>query len=93
MRRVKFYLDSNVFIFAEISREEIGEDARKAVRNLEKFTGIVSPLIIDEVVWVIKKEVDYPSAITVGKKMFELPLKIVSLNPGTWQLRKSDTIC
>jgi predicted nucleic acid-binding protein len=43
MRRVKFYLDSNVFIFAEISREEIGEDARKVVRNLEKFTGIVSP--------------------------------------------------
>jgi predicted nucleic acid-binding protein len=73
MEKVKFYLDSNVFIFAEVSREKIGEDARRVIRNLEKFTGVISSLIVDEVVWVIKKEIDYPSAITVGEKCLSSP--------------------
>ena len=83
MERMKFYLDSNVFIFAEISREEIGDIARGVLRKLEKFTGMISPLVIDEIVWSIKKEIDYQTAINVGEKLFELPLKIVSINPET----------
>jgi|YelNatPaOPRAMG01_1025707.scaffolds.fasta_scaffold38897_3 predicted nucleic acid-binding protein len=73
MEKVKFYLDSNVFIFAEVSREKIGEDARRVIRNLGKFTGVISSLIVDEVVWVIEKEIDYPSAITVGEKCLSSP--------------------
>jgi predicted nucleic acid-binding protein len=73
MEKVKLYLDSNVFIFAEVSKEKIGEDARRVIRNLGKFTGVISSLIV---VWVIEKEIDYPSAITVGEKRLSSPQKL-----------------
>jgi predicted nucleic acid-binding protein len=83
MEKMKFYLDSNVFIFAALSKEKIGEVAREALRNLEKFTGVINSLVIDEIIWNIKKEISYQTAIDVSEKIFELPLKILSVNPET----------
>lgn len=83
MAKMKFFLDSNLFIFAEVSKEEIGEVARGVIRKLEAFVGVINSLIIDEIVWNVKKEIDFPTAIRVGEKIFELPLKIISVNPET----------
>ncbi|MDI6826384.1 MAG: type II toxin-antitoxin system VapC family toxin [Candidatus Aenigmarchaeota archaeon] len=80
------YLDANVFIFAQISPEKEGISARLILKAMEegKFKAITNILAVDEVVWKIKKEIDYPLAIKVGKAMFELPnLEIVEVTPET----------
>jgi predicted nucleic acid-binding protein len=68
------YLDANVFIFAQISSGKEGTLARLVLKALEegKFKGITNALAVDEVIWKIKKEVDYPSAIRIGRAMFYL---------------------
>lgn len=68
------YLDANVFIFAEISSEKEGELARQILFKLDegKFKAITSVLTIDEVIWALRKEIDYSHAIAVGKKMFNI---------------------
>lgn len=83
MERPKVYLDSNVFIYAQVSNEKIGDFARQVLRHLDKFEGVISSLAIDEIVWVIRKELDLRTAIEVGEKIFELPLKILPINPET----------
>jgi predicted nucleic acid-binding protein len=51
------YLDANVFIFAAINTEELGEQARSLLSRIqrgEEKAG-TSALTFDEVFWVIKK--------------------------------------
>jgi predicted nucleic acid-binding protein len=81
-----FYLDANIFIFAQISSEKEGVSARLILKAMEegKFKAITNILAVDEVVWKIKKEIDYSSAIKVGRAMFELPnLEIVEVTSKT----------
>ena len=80
------YLDANVFIFAQISSEKEGTLARLVLKAMEegKFKGITNVLAVDEVVWKIKKEIDYPSAISIGRAMFDLiNLEIVDVTSRT----------
>ena len=80
------YLDSNVFIFAQISAGKEGELARLILKAMEegKFKAITNVLTVDEVIWKIKKEVDHSSAIKVGKVLFELlNLDLVGIRPET----------
>lgn len=100
-----FYLDANVFIFAQISQENEGLSARMTLKAMEegKIKAITNILAVDEVVWKIKREVDYPLAIKVGRAMFELSnLDIVEVTPKIvreafnfmekYQLRPRDAI-
>lgn len=82
----RVYLDANVFIFAQLSSEREGILARLILKALEegKFKGITNVLTVDEVIWKIKKEVDYGSAISVGKAMLDfINLDIVEVTPRT----------
>jgi len=75
MEEMKFYLDANVFVYAEVSSERVGKVAGKLLEILEegKFIGATSCLTVDEVVWSVIKDIDRSHGIEVGKKMLELP--------------------
>lgn len=81
---MRFYLDSNVFVYAEVSREMVGKLAIKVLERLEEgeLTGVTSCITVDEVVWSVTEDIDRSHGIEVGKKMLELPnIEIVSVTP------------
>ena len=51
------YLDANVFIYAAINTQEIGEKARTLLQKIQQGDqqGATSALTFDEVFWSIKK--------------------------------------
>ena len=55
---MKFYLDSNVFIYAILDRGEKGETAGKILEAMqsEKFSGVTSQITFEEIVFVVWKE-------------------------------------
>lgn len=59
------YLDANVFIFVQMSSGKEGALARMILKAMEEgmFKAITNILTVDEVVWAIRKETDYTSAI------------------------------
>ncbi len=70
------YLDSNIFIYAFIDNTEHGDLARKFMEKLVggQVKGYVSPLVLDEVVWVIQKLKGKELASRVGKTILSMPL-------------------
>ena len=70
------YVDSNIFIYAAIDNTEKGEKARKIIEKITKgeLKAYVSPLVWDEVTWVVQKFTNRDVALEVGKLILELPL-------------------
>ena len=52
-----FYLDSNIFIYAAINTEQLGEKARLLLQKIQQGEekAATSALTFDEVFWAIKK--------------------------------------
>lgn len=72
---MRYYLDSNVFIYPALFR---GKKSTKCRKLLEKIvrgedTGITSALAIDEVVWSIMKRKGRQKALLEARRIFELP--------------------
>jgi predicted nucleic acid-binding protein len=68
------YLDSNVFIYAALSREAIGTRARQLlqkVRDGQEEAGSCS-LTFDEVVWVVQRHRSRGDAIAAGQSFLAL---------------------
>ena len=78
------YLDSNVFIYPVIYREESEPKAKKAkeiLSNVEtgKLDASTSTLTWDEVVWVVSKTMGRSEGINQGKKLLGFPnLKFIA---------------
>ena len=55
----KVYIDSNIFVYAAINNEKEGEKAREILKKVKEGTweGTSSLLTIDEVLWIIQKNV------------------------------------
>ena len=70
------YVDSNIFIYAAIDNTEKGEKARKIIEKITKgeLKAYASPLVWDEVIWVVQKFTNRDIALEVGKLILELPL-------------------
>ncbi len=70
------YLDSNIFIYAFIDNTEQGDLARNFMEKLVggEVKAYVSPLVLDEVVWVIHKLKGKELASRVGKTILSMPL-------------------
>ena len=70
------YVDSNIFIYAAIDSTEKGEKARKVIDKIAngEIKAYISPLVIDEVMWVIQKMVNRETAHEVGSLIISLPL-------------------
>jgi len=75
------YLDSNVFIYAALDKGEMGGSARDLLRLIQddKATAMVSPLVFDEVLWIVQKMADRDSAKAIAQGMLELPLRWVDV--------------
>ncbi|HLD57457.1 MAG TPA: type II toxin-antitoxin system VapC family toxin [archaeon] len=76
------YLDANVFIYHLLDSSSKGENARKIFQNILKGdeSAVTSSLTIDEVVWILWKNVGREKATTETLKIFEMPnLEILSL--------------
>ena len=76
------YIDSNIFIFASMDKRKLGENCRTIIKliNEQKISCAASFLIIDEVMWILKKNVGRESAIKITKAMLSMPIKWIEVD-------------
>jgi predicted nucleic acid-binding protein len=76
------YVDSNIFIFAATNKGKLGKNCREIIKliNEQKITCAASFLVIDEVIWVLKKNVGKDSAIKITKAMLSMPIKWIEVD-------------
>ena len=77
------YIDSNVFIFAALNNEELGDNARLLLEDVEKgnIEALTSALTFDEVIWIVKKNRNFEDAISICKAFLNMPgLHLVGVN-------------
>ncbi len=76
------YIDSNVFVYAILNTEEIGEKARSLLQRIQQGDekAETSALTFDEVFWAIKK-IDFEAALEAAQALLNFPnLEIVSVD-------------
>jgi len=66
---MKVYLDSNIFIYAAINSEKMGDNARQILQFMEegRFSGATSFTAFEELLFVIFKERGKETAVEAGK--------------------------
>ena len=76
------YIDSNIFIFAATDKGKLGEKCRKIIKlvNEQKISCAASFLVIDEVMWVLKKNIGRNSAIKITKAILSMPIKWIDVD-------------
>lgn len=77
------YLDSNVFIYAALNTEDIGDRARALLRRVEQGEekASSSALTFDEVVWAVKKYRTLDDAVIAGEAFLNFRgLRLVSVD-------------
>lgn len=76
------YIDSNIFIFAATDEGELGENCRGIIEliNEHRITCAASYLVVDEVIWVLKKLVGKDDAIKITKAMLSMPIKWIDID-------------
>ena len=76
------YIDSNIFIFAATDKDKLGQNCREIIRliNEQKITCVASFLVIDEVMWILKKNIGRDDAIKITKAMLSMPIKWVEVD-------------
>jgi len=69
------YLDSNVFIYAALNSEKLGEKARSLMARVQKgdIKAITCSLTFDELVWSVKKYRTIDHAVRVGEAFLSMP--------------------
>ncbi|MBI2671828.1 type II toxin-antitoxin system VapC family toxin [Candidatus Woesearchaeota archaeon] len=76
-----YYLDSNVFIYAVVNTEKLGNKCRNLLKDIQvgKIIGITSCLTYDEIIWILRKIC--PDKITESSKNFlNLNIKFADVN-------------
>jgi predicted nucleic acid-binding protein len=76
------YIDSNVFIYATLNTEELGEKARSLLQKIQQGEekAETSALTFDEVFWAIKK-LDFEAALEAAQALLNFPnLDIISVD-------------
>ncbi len=76
------YIDSNIFIYATLDTEKLGKQCRTIIEaiNEQSITCASSYLVIDEVLWILKKNIGRTDASTIIKSMLSLPIKWIDVN-------------
>ena len=76
------YIDSNVFIFAATDKGKLGRDCREIINLItrQKITCAASFLIVDEVMWILKKSIGKESVVKITKDMLSLPIKLIEID-------------
>ncbi len=76
------YVDSNIFIFAATDKGKLGQNCRGIIRliNEQKIPCASSYLVVDEVIWILKKQLGKESAVRIVKAMLSLPVKWIDVD-------------
>jgi len=77
------YIDSNVFVYAALNTEELGDRARLLLSRVQqgKERAVTSALAFDELVWAVKKHRSIEDAVSAGEAFLNFPnLKLVVVN-------------
>lgn len=76
------YFDSNIFIFAAIDRGKLGQNCREIMKLIDKqkISATASFIVIDEVLWVLKRNIGRDDAIKIAKTMLSMPIKWISVD-------------
>mgnify|MGYP000548299964 CR=1 FL=1 len=79
------YIDSNIFIFAAINQDELGERCRNIIKLIEerKISCAASYLIIDEIIWVLKKRIGKKDALKITRASLSLPIKWLNIDESS----------
>lgn len=75
------YLDSNVFIYACLNSDDVGERSRSLLRSVENgsLDASTSALSFDEITWAVKKYRDIDQAVSAGEAFINMPrLNLIS---------------
>ncbi len=76
------YLDSNIFIFAAINPGKLGKNCREIMKLIDKqkISVATSCIVIDEVLWVLKRNIGKEDAIKIAKTILSMPIKWIRLD-------------
>ena len=77
------YIDSNVFIYACLSSDEIGERSRSLLKSVEQgeVEAASTTLSFDEIVWAVKRYRTMEQAISAGEAFINMPrLSLVAVD-------------
>ena len=76
-----FYLDANVFIYAIVNSEEIGNKSRGILDLVtsEKIKGVTSCLTFDEILWIIRK-IKQEATFEAGDNLLNLKVRFIEAN-------------
>ena len=68
------FLDSNVFVFSFLDKGKMGEQAGRVIKYVEEgVPSFTSILVIDEVIWILRKELkDYEKAIELCRQLLRM---------------------
>jgi len=85
------YLDANVFVFAALAKDALGDASRRILTNLQGLDAKTCCLTIDELAWVVLKRIDNETAVKACKAVLALrDLDIVSVEYGdAWNMVES----
>jgi len=75
------YVDSNIFIFAAMDEGRLGENCREIIRLIhsKSISFLASFLVVDEVIWVLKKNIGKEDAIRITKALLSMPMKWITI--------------
>ncbi len=77
------YLDSNILIYGVLNEDQIGDSARRFIKEIEtgKYKASISALTIDEFIWKVQKVLGREEAAKLADKLMEMQnLKIIDIN-------------
>ncbi|MEK6958181.1 MAG: type II toxin-antitoxin system VapC family toxin [archaeon] len=82
---MKYYLDSNVFIYSILDTGTKGEAARKLLKAMENgvFYGATAPVSFEEIMFVVWKEKGRQEAVEAGESFLQLAnMEMIGLEKG-----------
>lgn len=76
------YIDSNIFIYASIDAEQLGKQCRRIIDAIDQqvISCASSYLVIDEVLWILKKHIGRKDSLTITRSILSLPIKWIDVN-------------
>ena len=81
-----YYIDANVFIFAILDAEEIGDRCRSLLTKIKNnaFEAATSSLTFDEIAWSVKKHKGSDASLYAGEYFLKMPnLLLLPATKGT----------
>ncbi len=75
------YVDSNILIYSALDNEELGDSCRNFLDQIikGKVSAASSYLVLDEVLWILQKEMGKEDALKAVKMFLSMPVKWIDV--------------